>query len=76
MTGSVSKSNLVLLIVLLLSAIYLIGRFDHGWGPHDEGALAQTAERVLRGELPRQDFDDIYTGGLASCILLLFVYLV
>ncbi|MEA1927778.1 MAG: hypothetical protein U9N73_06190, partial [Candidatus Auribacterota bacterium] len=27
--------------------------------------MAQAAERVLNGELPHQDFDDIYTGGLA-----------
>ena len=36
-----------------------------GWVPHDEGALAQAAERVLQGELSHLDFDDIYTGGLA-----------
>lgn len=35
-----------------------------GWVPHDEGALAQSAERVLQGELPHRDFDEIYTGGL------------
>ncbi len=36
-----------------------------GWIPVDEGLLAQTAERVLAGELPHRDFDDCYTGGLA-----------
>ena len=36
-----------------------------GWIPHDEGLMAQTAERVLRGELPHRDFDDTYTGGIA-----------
>lgn len=60
-----SKSNLILLVVISLSSLYLIGRFNCGWVPHDEGALAQAAERVLGGELPHQDFDDIYTGGLA-----------
>jgi hypothetical protein len=33
--------------------------------PWDEGALGHAAERVLNGELPHRDFDDIYTGGLA-----------
>ncbi len=65
MNSGVSKSNVILLVVLLLSALYLVGLFDRGWVPHDEGALAQTAERVLKGEFPHRDFDDIYTGGLA-----------
>src|SRR5581483_8362216 len=30
-----------------------------------EGLLGQTAERVLSGELPHRDFDDVYTGGLS-----------
>src|SRR6185436_3514147 len=38
---------------------------DRGWVPHDEGLIGQTAERVLAGELPHRDFDDVYTGGLA-----------
>lgn len=32
--------------------------------PWDDGALGHAAERVLRGEMPHHDFDDIYTGGL------------
>jgi len=32
----------------------------------DEGTLGQSAERVLHGELPHRDFDDVYTGGLAE----------
>ena len=35
-----------------------------GWVPHDEGSIAQSAERVLAGELPHRDFDELYTGGL------------
>ena len=38
---------------------------DRGWVPHDEGLIGHTAERVLAGELPHRDFDDVYTGGLA-----------
>jgi hypothetical protein len=33
--------------------------------PFDDGTLAQSAERVLQGQLPHRDFDDVYTGGLA-----------
>jgi hypothetical protein len=36
-----------------------------GWVPHDEGILAQAAERVLHGEMPHRDFNDPYTGGLS-----------
>lgn len=35
-----------------------------GWVPHDEGTIGQSAERVLSGELPHRDFDEVYTGGL------------
>lgn len=34
------------------------------WTPSDEGVLAQSAERVLRGELPHRDFDALWSGGL------------
>jgi hypothetical protein len=37
----------------------LINRF---WIPLDDGTLAQSAERVLSGELPHRDFHDPYTG--------------
>ena len=36
-----------------------------GWVPHDEGTLAHSAERVLYGDVPHRDFDEIYTGGLS-----------
>jgi hypothetical protein len=54
----------VLIIVWSLSLLYTLSFVDRGWVPHDEGALAQSAERVLKGELPHRDFDEIYTGGL------------
>ncbi|HMC54414.1 MAG TPA: hypothetical protein VKH19_04525 [Gemmatimonadaceae bacterium] len=53
---------------LLLAWHYL----DRGWVPHDEGTLAQSAERWLRGELPHRDFDEIYTGGLSALHALAF----
>jgi 4-amino-4-deoxy-L-arabinose transferase-like glycosyltransferase len=45
-----------------------------GWVPHDEGAFAQSADRVLHGELPHRDYTEIYTGGLAYLNALAFRY--
>lgn len=57
--------RLVALVVLGISAAYVAMHLDRGWVPLDEGALAHAAQRVLLGELPHRDFDDVYTGGLA-----------
>jgi hypothetical protein len=54
----------VLLGVLLLSAGYVYWHLGTGWMPFDDGALAQSAERLIQGQLPHRDFDEIYTGGL------------
>ena len=53
------------LIVIALSAVLLASELGQGWVPYDEGALGQAAERVLAGQVPHRDYDDIYTGGLA-----------
>lgn len=55
----------VLILICVLSAVYVFRFVDRGWIPHDDGSLAQMAERVLAGELPHRDFDEIYTGGLS-----------
>lgn len=47
---------------LAVGAAVLIGRIESGWWPHDDGSLAHSAERVLRGELPHRDFAELYTG--------------
>jgi hypothetical protein len=65
-------STLIFLFVWLLSAIYVGLNLNHGWDPHDEGTLGQSAERVLHGEMPHRDFDDPYTGGLAYIDALIF----
>jgi hypothetical protein len=49
----------------MLSALYMATELKRGWFAHDEGVLAQSAERVLLGELPHRDFDELYTGGLS-----------
>ena len=56
---------LVGVAVCIVSLVYIVPYIDRGWLSHDEGLLAQSAERTLRGELPHRDFDDPYTGGLS-----------
>jgi hypothetical protein len=56
--------RLLLLGVVLVSAAYVAWHLARGWIAHDEGALGQSAERLLQGELPHRDFDELYTGGL------------
>jgi hypothetical protein len=65
----------ILLVVWIISAVYVGGFIDRGWIPHDEGSLAQSAERVLAGELPHRDFDEIYTGGLSFLYAATFKFL-
>ncbi|MGH8542918.1 MAG: ArnT family glycosyltransferase [Gammaproteobacteria bacterium] len=55
----------ILAIVWVLGALYAWHYLDRGWVPHDEGTLAHSAERVLQGELPHRDYDEVYTGGLS-----------
>ena len=57
------KWGLTLALVWVIGAIYTASLLKGGWIPHDEGAFAQSAERVLMGELPHRDFDLGYTGG-------------
>jgi hypothetical protein len=66
------KFWLMLLIVWALSIAYTTIHLKRGWIPHDEGAFAQSAERVLNGELPHRDFDEVYTGGLIFANALAF----
>lgn len=53
------------LVVIVVSGIWGWLQLDKGWFPHDEGQLGQAAMRILDGELPHRDFDDMYTGGLS-----------
>ena len=55
---------LVPLAVWALSLGYMASHLNRGWIPHDDGAFAQSAERVLQGQVPHRDFDESYTGGL------------
>ncbi len=62
---SALRSLIILACVWFLSGAYAAGHLKRGWVPHDEGALAQSAERVFHGQLPHRDFAEIYTGGLS-----------
>ena len=59
-----SRHLLAIVLVLTASLVYAWLLLDRGWVPHDEGMLGESALRVLRGELPHRDFDEMYTGGL------------
>lgn len=50
---------------MVIGGAYLLWKLPYGWIPHDEGLLAESANRVLNGELPHRDFQDAYTGGLS-----------
>jgi hypothetical protein len=56
------QGRLLFIFVFLLSALYMATELKRGWVPHDEGTFAQSAERVLFGELPHRDFHEA-TGG-------------
>lgn len=69
---SKAGARLILIAVFLLSALYMAKELKRGWVPHDEGTFAQSAERVLQGQLPHRDFDEGYTGGLTYLNALAF----
>lgn len=55
---------MVLCAVLVIAGLYAGVHMGRGWVPADDGILAQSALRVLQGQLPHRDFAEIYTGGL------------
>jgi 4-amino-4-deoxy-L-arabinose transferase-like glycosyltransferase len=55
----------VLLVVYVFGVAYESYFLFRGWFPWDEGALAESASRVLAGQLPHRDFGEIYSGGLS-----------
>ncbi|MFL6300924.1 MAG: glycosyltransferase family 39 protein [Terriglobales bacterium] len=62
--GRWSVRHAAFFFVFAISAWYAAANLNRGWVPHDDGALAQSAERVMHGELPHRDFNEIYTGAL------------
>lgn len=57
---------------LLLVATWMLRGWRERWIPHDEGTLAGSALRVLAGQLPHRDYDEVYSGGLAYLHAALF----
>ena len=62
----------VLALVMAIAGIYTGVHIGQGWVPADDGTLAQSALRVLHGQLPHRDFGEIYTGGLSFIHALAF----
>jgi hypothetical protein len=60
-----TASLLVLCLVMVIAGTYVGVRVNQSWIAVDDGTLAQSAVRVLQGQLPHSDFDEIYTGGLS-----------
>src|SRR5271169_6320255 len=67
--------GLILLVVWVVCGIYSGMYLKRGWIPWDIGAAAQSADRVLHGDLPHVNYTDIYTGGLAFLNAMAFRYL-
>jgi len=63
--GNRRASVAVAALVTVVVGLYCWQRLGRGWVPHDEGTIAQSAERVLRHQVPHHDFIDVYTGGLS-----------
>lgn len=54
----------ILLVAYAAGISFVAWHLNQGWVPHDDGAFAQSAQRVLDGQLPHRDFTELYTGGL------------
>ena len=63
---------IVLVAVLAIAGVYTGFHIGRGWVPADDGVLAQSALRVMLGQLPNRDFAEIYTGGLSMLHALAF----
>ncbi len=43
------------IVALVVGAMFAASQLNHGWVPWDDGALAQSAQRVLLGALPHRE---------------------
>jgi hypothetical protein len=60
-----SAARLIALgVAWVAAAAWVAARLNQGWVPHDDGSFAQSAQRVLDGQLPHREFAELYTGGL------------
>ena len=63
LSGAASRA--IPTIGLTAGAVFVASQLNHGWVPLDDGTLAQSAQRVLLGQLPHRDYAELYTGGLS-----------
>ena len=56
--------TVALVAAWIAAAGWVAVRLDQGWVPHDDGSFAQSAQRVIDGELPHREFAELYTGGM------------
>ena len=56
---------LILCLLMVIAGTYVGVRVNQSWIAVDDGTLAQSAVRVLQGQLPHSDFSEVYTGGLS-----------
>jgi hypothetical protein len=62
----------VFVLVCLLSAALLVQSRGTVFFALDDGLLAESAERVMHGQVPHRDFVDVYTGALGALDALAF----
>ena len=55
--------RVALAVALVVSLAFVVPVLYRGWVPFDEGWIIEQATRVLAGQLPHRDFDDLWTGG-------------
>ena len=60
--------GIVLVAVLIIAALYVGLHIGSGWVAADDGALSQSALRVMQGQLPHRDFAEIYTLSLHDAL--------
>jgi len=66
MKVAASRAHQTVGVIMIVAAVaYLVPFVPRGWIPHDEGMLGQSADRVLRGDIPHIDYQEAYTGGLS-----------
>ena len=56
-----TRQKTVGIVMVAASLIYLTHFVGRGWLGHDEGMLAQAAERVLLGDVPHVSYEEPYT---------------
>lgn len=58
----VRSDRFLMILTGIVTAVILASVAFVGWVPQDEGTLGQAAIRVLNGEIPHVDFNDVYPG--------------